>query len=85
MADVEFVTSFTWGEIPFCELVMLNMMIIMLMMMTMIPERRQSRGGWPTGRLCLAVHIQTYIRGVFFHLYPPKKYGKPRLGESMLT
>ena len=26
------------------------------------------------------------IQGVFFlHWYPPKKYGKPRLGESLLT
>ena len=25
------------------------------------------------------------IQGVFFHWYPPKKYGKPRLGESTLT
>ena len=23
--------------------------------------------------------------GCFFHWYPPKKYGKPRLGESTLT
>ena len=28
---------------------------------------------------------QSYIQGVFFHWYPPKKYGKPRLGESTLT
>ena len=28
-----------------------------------------------------------YIKGVFFNWYPPKKlkYGKPRLGASMLT
>ena len=32
-------------------------------------------------------NITTYIQGVFFHWYPPKKlkYGKPRLGESMLA
>ena len=29
--------------------------------------------------------LHRHIRGDFFHWYPPKKYGKPRLGESTLT
>ena len=30
-------------------------------------------------------HVAIIVQGVFFHWYPPKKYGKPRLGESTLT
>ena len=31
--------------------------------------------------------VSTYyiVQGVFFNWYPPKKYGKPRLGESTAT
>ena len=30
-------------------------------------------------------YLYLNVQGVFFHWYPPKKYGKPRLGESTLT
>ena len=33
---------------------------------------------------CL-LNIDIDIQGDFFHWYPPKKYGKSRLGESTLT
>ena len=29
--------------------------------------------------------ITVVVQGDFFHWYPPKKYGKHRLGESTLT
>ena len=27
----------------------------------------------------------SFVQGVFFNWYPPRKYGKPRLGVPMLT
>ena len=51
-----------------------------------------SHFGFSTKNWCLDAQYQGNIHviityRVFFHWYPPKKlkYGKPRLGESMLT